>query len=168
MGLKGQFPRGIRNCSSLTGLDLSINNLSGNIPGDISILLQYVTSLDLSSNKFTGEIPTSLANCTYLNTLNLDQNRLTGQIPQQFSLLTRLKSFIVSNNLLTGPVPNFPSSVSVNYANNQGLCGEGSLGPCQGKASKSSNTAVIAGAAVGGEEGRRPRREQMGKKYKRN
>ena len=148
MGLKGQFPRAIQNCSSLVGLDLSINKLSGTIPGDISTLLPYVTSLDLSSNDFSGAIPDSLANCTYLNSLKLDQNRLTGQIPGQFASLSRLKTFSVSNNLLTGPVPNFNSKVTLSYANNQGLCG-GPLPACVAKSSK-SNTAVIAGAAVGG------------------
>ncbi|BAT96950.1 inactive leucine-rich repeat receptor-like protein [Vigna angularis] len=149
MGLKGQFPRAIQNCSSLTGLDLSINKLSGTIPGDISTLVPFVTSLDLSSNEFSGAIPVTLSNCTFLNSLRLDQNRLTGQIPLQFGILPRLKTFSVSNNLLTGQVPSFNSSVSVNYANNQGLCGGNGLGSCQAKNSK-SNMAVIAGAAAGG------------------
>ncbi|XP_027349673.1 probably inactive leucine-rich repeat receptor-like protein kinase At5g48380 [Abrus precatorius] len=150
MGLKGQFPRGIQNCSSLTGLDFSLNRLSQTIPADISTLLKFVTSLDLSSNDFTGDIPLSLANCTYLNALKLDQNQLTGQIPAQLSQLPRLKSFIVSNNLLTGQVPTFRNGIvsADSYANNSGLCG-GPLEPCQPKSSK-SNTAVIAGAAVGG------------------
>ncbi|XP_004510191.1 probably inactive leucine-rich repeat receptor-like protein kinase At5g48380 [Cicer arietinum] len=151
MGLKGPFPRGIINCSSLTGLDLSINYLSGTIPGDISSLLTFVTSLDLSSNEFSGEIPDSLANCTYLNTLKLNQNQLTGQIPLRLGTLARIKMFDVSNNLLTGLVPNFTDGqVSVNYANNQGLCGSSSLGTCNPKGSSKSNTAVIAGVAVGG------------------
>nr|WIL59926.1 nodulation protein [Melilotus officinalis] len=149
MGLKGQFPRDIINCSSMTGLDLSINDLSGTIPEDISKLLQFVTSLDLSSNQFSGEIPVSLANCTYLNILKLDQNRLTGQIPPLFGTLERIKTFDVSNNLLTWPVPNFTvAKVDVNYANNQGLCGP-NLGTCKILNSSKSNTAVIAGAAVG-------------------
>ncbi|KAK7350547.1 hypothetical protein VNO77_09286 [Canavalia gladiata] len=148
MGLKGQFPSDIRNCSSLTGLDLSANKLSGAIPGDISALLPYVTSLDLSSNEFSGVIPTSLPDCTFLNTLKLDQNQLTGQIPLQFGSLARLKTFTVSNNLLTGPVPTFSNKVLVSYVNNPGLCG-GSLPSCPTKSSK-SNTAVIAGAAAGG------------------
>jgi Leucine-rich repeat (LRR) protein len=99
MGLKGQFPRGIINCSSLTGLDFSGNDLSGTIPEDISSLLTFVTSLDLSSNAFSGEIPGSLANCTYLNSIKLNQNRLTGQIPPRLGTLARLKSFDVSDNL---------------------------------------------------------------------
>ncbi|KAL2319348.1 hypothetical protein Fmac_028317 [Flemingia macrophylla] len=148
MGLKGQFPRGVRNCSSLTGLDLSINKLAGTIPADISTLIPYVTSLDLSSNEFSGVIPVTLANCSFLNTLKLDQNRLTGQIPLQLSVLSRIKEFTVSNNLLTGPIPTFGNQVRVNYANNQGLCGT-SLGACQTKPSK-RNMAVIAGAAAGG------------------
>nr|KYP39683.1 putative inactive receptor kinase At1g27190 family [Cajanus cajan] len=148
MGLKGQFPRGIQNCSSLTGLDLSINKLSGTIPGDISTLIPFATTLDLSTNEFSGVIPVTLANITFVNTIKLDQNRLTGQIPLQLGLLARIKAFSVSNNLLTGPIPTFGNGVSVNYANNPGLCGP-SLGPCQTKSSK-SNMAVIAGAAVGG------------------
>ncbi|KAK7340410.1 hypothetical protein VNO77_21112 [Canavalia gladiata] len=150
MGLKGQFPRGIQNCSSLTGLDFSLNKLSRTIPGDISTLLAYVTSLDLSSNDFTGDIPASLANCTFLNILKLDQNQLTGQIPAQLAQLPRLKSFSASNNLLTGPVPPFRVTIvtAEGYANNSGLCGP-MLNPCPSKSSQ-SNTAVIAGAAVGG------------------
>ena len=64
MGLKGKFPRGMMNCSSMTGLDLSSNKLSGPIHSDISLKLPFITSLDLSSNNFSGEIPLSLANCT--------------------------------------------------------------------------------------------------------
>ena len=133
MGLKGQFPVAIKNCTSLTGLDLSSNKLFGNIPKNISQIIQFVTTLDLSSNNFSGEIPVSLANCTYLNVLKLDHNRLTGQIPAELSLLTRLKQFSVANNLLTGPVPYFGPNSSItadSYANNPGLCGF-PLDPCQ-------------------------------------
>lgn len=151
MGLKGKFPAGIENCSSLTGLDLSNNKLSGPIPDDISQKLRFVTSLDLSSNSFSGEIPLSLANCSYLNVLKLDHNRLAGAIPLQLGQLSRIKTFSVSNNLLSGPVPVF-SSTSVataeSYANNLGLCG-GPLRACQG-APRKSHVGVIAAAAVGG------------------
>jgi len=150
MGLKGEFPRGVENCSSMTGLDFSLNRLSKTIPADISTLLTFVTSIDLSSNDFTGEIPASLSNCTYLNTLRLDQNQLSGQIPANLSQLPRLKMFSVSNNLLTGQVPSFKAGVAglASYAHNSGLCGV-PLDPCQAK-SQARNTAVIAGAAVGG------------------
>ncbi|KAF8394020.1 hypothetical protein HHK36_020222 [Tetracentron sinense] len=149
MGLKGQFPRGIENCTSLTGLDLSSNQLSGPIPFDISKRLQFVFSLDLSSNNLSREIPLSIANCSYLNMLKLDNNRLTGQIPQQLGKLRRLKTFSVANNLLSGQVPTFlyvpvgPES----YENNPGLCGK-PLDPCKGH-QKKYHTTFISGFAVG-------------------
>ncbi|KAH8484410.1 hypothetical protein H0E87_028752 [Populus deltoides] len=127
LGLMGQFPLGLENCTSLTGLDLSLNKLQGPIPSDICKRLQHVTSLDLSSNSFSGEIPSSIGDCNYLNALRLDNNKLTGNIPPQIVQLDRIKVFSVANNRLSGPVPNFTSSTnnfSFSYANNKGLCGK--------------------------------------------
>lgn len=152
MGLKGQFPRGIENCTSLTGLDLSNNQLSGRIPSDIGGIVSFATTLDLSSNDFTGPIPKSLFNCSYLNILKLDHNQLSGEIPPELGLLGRLTTFSVSNNLLSGPVPRFPNLTNRAdmYANNPGLCGGPSMSPCSSPPSNGPHTAVIAGAAVGG------------------
>ncbi|CAH1424765.1 unnamed protein product [Lactuca virosa] len=50
MDLRGQFPMGIRNCDSLTGLDLSSNYLSGPIPSNIAQLLGFIFVLKLSNN----------------------------------------------------------------------------------------------------------------------
>ncbi|XP_059632640.1 probably inactive leucine-rich repeat receptor-like protein kinase At5g48380 [Cornus florida] len=153
MGLKGQFPRGIENCTTLTGLDLSGNHLYGSIPSNISRMLSFVTSLDLSSNNFSGVIPPSLANCSYLNVLKLDHNRLTGNIPLQLGLLVRIKTFNISNNLLSGQVPIFYNATyfsSECYANNSGLCGvppNACQGPHQGH--HPPDVRIIAGAAVG-------------------
>ncbi|XP_062019604.1 probably inactive leucine-rich repeat receptor-like protein kinase At5g48380 [Rosa rugosa] len=150
LGLKGQFPRGVKNCTSLTGLDLSSNGLSGAIPSDIQKLIPYVTSLDLSSNSFSGSIPKDISNCTFLNILKLDNNKLTGQIPAELVQLSRLKTFSVANNQLSGQVPTFNASTigADSYANNPGLCG-GPLGGCQA-AAKKSNSVVIVAAGVGG------------------
>ncbi|XP_019178389.1 PREDICTED: probably inactive leucine-rich repeat receptor-like protein kinase At5g48380 [Ipomoea nil] len=150
MGLKGEFPLGLANCTSLTGLDLSSNDIYGPIPPNISNVIKYVTTLDLSSNQLSGEIPRGLANCSYLNVLRLDSNQLTGQIPRELGQLNRIKTFSVSNNtLLTGPVPRFGVNVSIpadSYANT-GLCG-GPLPGCQG--SNKPRPLVIVGAAVAG------------------
>jgi len=151
MGLKGRFPLGLTNCTSMTGIDLSSNELFGSIPQNISKIVGYATSLDLSSNNFSGEIPSGLANCSFLNILKLDHNKLTGQIPGQIGFLDRLKTFSVANNLLSGPIPSFFSSdilTEENFANNPGLCGK-PLSPCP-SISKKTNTGIIAGAAVGG------------------
>ena len=113
MGLSDQFPRGIRNCTSLTGLDLSSNKLSGPLPFDIEWLVPFVTSLDLSSNKFSGKIPMSLSNCTSLNILKLDHNHLTSEIPPELGHLVRMKQFSVANNMLSGVVPYCGPNVSI-------------------------------------------------------
>ncbi|XP_044358882.1 probably inactive leucine-rich repeat receptor-like protein kinase At5g48380 [Triticum aestivum] len=124
LGLEGPFPRGLQNCSSMSGLDLSNNNFSGPIPSEIAREVPYLTFLDLSYNSFSGSIPQNISQMTYLNVLNLQHNQLSGQIPPRFVFLTRLFEFNVADNLLSGFIPpllqKFSSS---NFAGNQGLCG---------------------------------------------
>ncbi|KAH8484408.1 hypothetical protein H0E87_028750 [Populus deltoides] len=84
--------------TSLTGLDLSRNELQGPIPSDIPKRLPYITYLDQSFNNFSGEIPPSIADLSYLNVLKLDHNQLIGNIPPQIGLLHRLKNFSVADN----------------------------------------------------------------------
>ncbi|XP_071720119.1 probably inactive leucine-rich repeat receptor-like protein kinase At5g48380 [Rutidosis leptorrhynchoides] len=147
MGLKGRFPMGLKNCTALTGLDLSSNNLDGPLPNNMTDVVQFVTSLDLSFNSFSGEIPASISDCSFLNVLKLDHNQFTGQIPLNLSKLDRIKDFNVANNRLTGQVPNFPNVSADSYAGNLGLCGK-PLTPCEG--SKKKQSGVIIGAAIGG------------------
>ncbi|XP_074569938.1 probably inactive leucine-rich repeat receptor-like protein kinase At5g48380 [Curcuma longa] len=149
LGLQGQFPLGLENCTSLNTLDLSGNNFSGSIPSDIDKRLPYVTRLDLSFNSFSGAIPPNLSNCIFLNSLKLQHNQLSGVIPYELGRLDRLSDFDVSNNQLTGPIPslhqNFPQT---SFSSNPGLCGE-PLDGCPGS-SKKSNSGVIIGSAVAG------------------
>ncbi|PQM33480.1 putative inactive leucine-rich repeat receptor-like protein kinase [Prunus yedoensis var. nudiflora] len=146
LGLKGQFPRGVENCTSLTGLDLSRNRLSGDLPHDIDRILTFVTSLDLSSNSFSGPIPAKLFNCSYMNVLKLDNNQFSGNIPAEANQLTRLRTFSVANNLLSGQVPPFSennaSITADSYANNPGLCGY-PLKPCPSISQKKSFNVVM-------------------------
>ncbi|XP_039121763.1 probably inactive leucine-rich repeat receptor-like protein kinase At5g48380 [Dioscorea cayenensis subsp. rotundata] len=149
MGLEGNFPKGLENCSSMTGLDLSNNNFSGQLPIDIDQKIKFVTGLDLSYNKFSGEIPVNLANCSYLNSLNLQHNNLSGPIPWQFSRLNRLSTLNVADNSLSGEIPPFVNNIStLVVGNNAGLCGK-PLAACQAS-QKKSNSGIIIGAAIGG------------------
>ncbi|CAB4291096.1 unnamed protein product [Prunus armeniaca] len=151
LGLKGLFPQGVANCTSLTGLDLSSNQLNGPLPTNIDHIITFITSLDLSSNSFTGQIPMKLSNCSYLNVLKLDNNKFSGNIPLELGQLGRIKTFTVANNQLSGQVPIFNKDASItvdSYANNPGLCGK-PLELCR-SAAKKSNSVVIVGAGVGG------------------
>lgn len=149
MGLIGGFPVGLKNCTSMTGLDLSNNRLNGPLPTNMTDVVHFLTTLDLSSNNLSGEIPVSISNISFLNVLKLDNNRFTGRIPYELGGLNRIKEFNVANNLLSGPVPNFGENIKADsYAGNLDLCG-GPLQRCEGESSKTS-TGVIIGAAVGG------------------
>ncbi|KAJ0253940.1 inactive leucine-rich repeat receptor-like protein kinase [Hirschfeldia incana] len=150
-GLTGQFPVGIKNCSDLTGLELSRNNLSGPLPTNIDSLIPSVTTLDLSDNSFSGEIPVGITNLTYLNTLMLNGNQFTGTLPPQLGQLGRLSKLSVANNRLSGPIPTFNESIlkvgADGFAGNAGLCGK-PLDLCKGPANSRAKVVVIA--AVGG------------------
>ncbi|KAK8672587.1 hypothetical protein V6N13_110952 [Hibiscus sabdariffa] len=145
MSLSGQIPQSLEYCGSLQNLDLSANNLSGNIPPQICSWLPYLVTLDLSSNDLSGPIPSELSNCAYLNNLVLSNNRLSGPIPYQLSGLGRLKRFSVANNYLTGAIPSaFEGQDKADFAGNSGLCGA-PLGNCGGSSRR--NLTIIATAA---------------------
>lgn len=150
LGLTGGFPLGLKNCTSMTGLDLSNNRLSGPLPINMTDIVQFLTTLDLSSNNLSGEIPVSISNITFLNVLKLDNNRFTGQIPFELGGLNRIKDFSVANNMLSGPVPNFGNHTftPASFAGNLALCGK-PLPPCEQVSNKASS-GVIIGAAIGG------------------
>ncbi|KAI3807704.1 hypothetical protein L1987_23638 [Smallanthus sonchifolius] len=148
MGLRRPFPIGIKSCTSLTGLDLSSNYLTGHIPSNVADVLPFLTNVDLSNNNLSGPIPPSIGNLSFINVLRLDNNQLTGQIPQELCQLNRLKEFSVANNRLSGQVPKIriPSVSADSYAYNFGLCG-GPLRRC--KTNENHDDHFFSGFAVG-------------------
>ncbi|WMV11949.1 hypothetical protein MTR67_005334 [Solanum verrucosum] len=87
--LQGEIPNEITALSALSTLNLSWNQLSGRIPEDIRSMQQLET-LDLSSNHLSGPIPLNMASITSLSYLNLSHNNLHGPIPStnQFGTFT--------------------------------------------------------------------------------
>ena len=65
--------------------------------------MRQLESLDLSSNELSGEIPEELASLNFLSTLNLSYNKLAGRMPEssQFSIFSR--SSFLGNTSLCGP-----------------------------------------------------------------
>nr|XP_043626032.1 receptor-like protein EIX2 [Erigeron canadensis] len=88
--------------------------------------LQYLTSLDLSSNNISGEIPDVLMDLVGLKNLNLSRNLLQGQIPTKIGNLKKIESLDLSLNSLSGPIPptltnlNFLSALNLSFNNLSG------------------------------------------------
>ncbi|KAF7146910.1 hypothetical protein RHSIM_Rhsim03G0186100 [Rhododendron simsii] len=108
----------------LTSMDLSDNNISGEIPEEITSLLG-LWSLNLSGNHLTGVIPKEIGNLKLLETLDLSRNQLSGELPQSMSDLTFLNHLNVSYNTLRGRIPSSTQLQSLSASSFTGnrLCG---------------------------------------------
>ena len=102
--LSGQLPAAIGQLTGLQQLFLSTNQLTGNIPSEIGNLTQ-LELLDLSSNELSGAIPTQLGNLTNLSELLLSYNELSGSIPPELGNMARMGSLSLEGNQLTGTIP---------------------------------------------------------------
>jgi Leucine-rich repeat (LRR) protein len=101
--LSGEIPDNVTSSSTLVSMNLSINHLSGRIPKNIGNL-HMLESLDLSMNDLFGPIPEGLSTLTFLSHLNLSFNNLSGKIPTGNQLQTLNDSSIYEgNSLLCGP-----------------------------------------------------------------
>ncbi|RVW48741.1 Leucine-rich repeat receptor-like serine/threonine-protein kinase [Vitis vinifera] len=115
------------NLNMYTLLDLSNNQLSGQIPASLGAL-KALKLLNISRNKLSGKIPTSFGDLENIESLDLSHNKLAGSIPLTLTKLQQLTSLDVSNNQLTGRIPDGGQMGTMvldpnYYANNSGLCG---------------------------------------------
>ncbi|KAK9286593.1 hypothetical protein L1049_014993 [Liquidambar formosana] len=125
--LSMQIPDEIGDCSLLRSLDLSFNEIYGDIPFSFSKLKQLqalglrgnnlvgvlspdmcqltgLWCLDLSYNELTGEIPFNIE-FLQVATLSLQGNWLSEKIPSVIGLMQALAVFDLSCNTLSGPIP---------------------------------------------------------------
>uniref|UniRef100_A0A804KMK7 Leucine-rich repeat-containing N-terminal plant-type domain-containing protein n=1 Tax=Musa acuminata subsp. malaccensis TaxID=214687 RepID=A0A804KMK7_MUSAM len=111
--LSGEIPRELTNLHGLRFLNLSKNHLRGTIPEKIGSMEQ-LESLDLSVNNLTGDIPSSLSSLTFLSHLNLSHNNLSGRIPtgNQLSTLNDPSIYVGNKDLCGKPLPVCPGDVA--------------------------------------------------------
>ncbi|MDE2957984.1 MAG: Ig-like domain-containing protein [Bacteroidota bacterium] len=109
----------------VTALQLSSNNLNGQIPSELGDLSELV-QLDLSENDLTEAIPLALGNLTELIELQLNANQLSGPLPSELGGLSNLQTLSVANNTaLSGEVPvSFANleELSAFFAEGTGVC----------------------------------------------
>ncbi|AES77339.1 putative leucine-rich repeat-containing, plant-type, leucine-rich repeat domain, L [Medicago truncatula] len=103
--LRGEISPSICNLKSLTQLDLSFNNLSGNVPSCLGNFSQYLESLDLKGNKLSGLIPQTYMIGNSLQQIDLSNNNLQGQLPRALVNNRRLEFFDVSYNNINDSFP---------------------------------------------------------------
>ena len=89
----------------VTRLNLSANELNGEIPAELGNLANLSGYLNLDVNELSGEIPASLGNLTNLQELSLLGNGLSGAIPAELGDLTNLQLLYLSANELSGEIP---------------------------------------------------------------
>ncbi|XP_062219654.1 receptor kinase-like protein Xa21 [Phragmites australis] len=101
--LSGSVTTSLGNLTFLNTLDLSVNNLFGQIPPLHQ--LQQLKILVLKNNLLQGIIPDTLTNCSNLSTLDLSGNMLVGAIPRNIGFLSNLQVLNLGSNNLTGTIP---------------------------------------------------------------
>ncbi|MFQ6643772.1 hypothetical protein Gotur_017991 [Gossypium turneri] len=123
LALSGSVGYSLQSLTSLKELDLSNNNLAGDIPYDIP---QNLQRLNLAFNQFTGSVPYSINQMHSLQYLNLAHNQLQNQLSDMFGPLSSLSTLDLSFNSLTGDLPeSFKNLTSMNsmYLQNNQLTG---------------------------------------------
>nr|CAB3456090.1 unnamed protein product [Digitaria exilis] len=97
--LRGEIPLAITTLPALSFLNLSFNWLHGNIPPELGNMAS-LTELGFEGNDLTGRIPASIGNMTTLTILILGHNMLAGPIPEELGKLTSLQLLDQSGNML--------------------------------------------------------------------
>lgn len=124
----------------VASLDLSNNNLSGEIPEELTSL-HGLLSLNLSGNHLRGKIPEKIGLLTWAQSVDVSRNQLSGKIPPSISDLSFISLFNVSYNNLSGEIPlstQLQSMEASNFIANQ-LCGP----PLPKKCSADNNATLV-------------------------
>jgi hypothetical protein len=97
------FPNGITSLQRLELLDLSLNGMFGTVPNDFSTMTS-LKGLFIDSNRLSGELPIGLPVYSLISA-DFAANQFTGTIPTQWSLLQNVLFIDVSTNFLNGTIP---------------------------------------------------------------
>ncbi|KAK1271848.1 hypothetical protein QJS04_geneDACA013075 [Acorus gramineus] len=103
--LGGGIPSSLNELRFLEALDLSNNNLTGDIPPILNTNNATLRFLSLSNNKLQGEMLPQHSNTTHLVHLSLNDNLFTGGVSPSLSRSPNLQTLDVRNNQMSGQIP---------------------------------------------------------------
>ena len=102
--IEGNIPADIGKLKNLISLKLFNNNLVGEIPPEIGNL-QNLEYLSINNNNLSGILPSEIGNLKNLSWLSLYKNHLSGQIPSAIGRLEQLTWLNLNQNNFSGPIP---------------------------------------------------------------
>ncbi|KQJ93837.1 protein STRUBBELIG-RECEPTOR FAMILY 8 isoform X2 [Brachypodium distachyon] len=109
LGVGGWLGPELLKLHSLKELDVSFNNIAGEIPPTLPPNVEY---LNLAANKFVGSVPPSLPYLHSLKYMNLSYNNLSGIIGDVFVNMESLVTMDLSFNSFGGDLPRSFSSLN--------------------------------------------------------
>ncbi|KAB2630473.1 receptor-like protein 12 [Pyrus ussuriensis x Pyrus communis] len=105
----GSIPKSIEDLTQLVYLDLATNKFNGSVPS--FSMAKNLTLINLSYNQLKGQINSShWENLTNLVSLNLRHNLLNGTIPPSVFSLPMLQKLQLSNNQFSGHLHGFANN----------------------------------------------------------
>ncbi|RDX92063.1 Phytosulfokine receptor 1, partial [Mucuna pruriens] len=88
--------------------------------------MRSLESIDISRNQLSGEIPPSISNLSFLNKLDMSYNHLKGEIPTGTQIQSFEASNFVGNNLCGPPLPiNCSSNQQIPHIDGDGTKNDG-------------------------------------------
>ncbi|GMP59351.1 hypothetical protein CsSME_00022657 [Camellia sinensis var. sinensis] len=137
--MKGRDLEYTKTMTYLTSIDLSNNNLVGEIPKEMMDLLG-LRSFNVAGNHLQGRIPERIGDLKQLESLDMSRNKFSGPIPPSLSTLNYISHLNLSFNNLSGQIPTGDQLQTLDdqsiYIGNDGLCGVPLLKSCRSDKSR--------------------------------
>ncbi|KAJ8629249.1 hypothetical protein MRB53_022572 [Persea americana] len=97
----------LANCSLLQILSVTINQLTGALPGSTANLSSNLLHLYLGENQLFRSIPSGIDNLHNLTALTMDSIFMIGRIPEGIGKLSKLQLLHLHKNNFLGEFPSF-------------------------------------------------------------
>lgn len=102
--LFGNLPTEMSFLSELTILKLGFNDLRGNLPRSVGSMIK-LQEIFLFENALDLPIPDTIVNLKQLKILSLASNNIPGEIPRRIGQMTNLEMLVLDGNDLSGEIP---------------------------------------------------------------